>query len=114
MSREVLVVLPHSLGRDEARRRVANAVERAQASVGQGIVSSDIQWPQPDHASVNVRAMGQAVAAEIDVADTEVRVRVLLPWLLARFAGKITERIEQAGSTLKIGHDSKSGGPAKT
>jgi hypothetical protein len=42
-----------------------------------------------------------------------VRVRVLLPWLLARFAGKITERIEQAGTTLQIGHDPKPGGVGK-
>jgi hypothetical protein len=114
MSREVLVVLPHSLGREEARRRVCSAVERAQASVGQGFVTADIQWPQQDHASVNVRAMGQSVTGEIDVADTEVRVRVLLPWLLARFAGKLTERIEQAGTTLQIGHDPKPGAAGKS
>ncbi len=113
MSREVLVVLTHSLGREEARRRVASAVERAQASVGQGFVTSEIHWPQPDHASVNVRAMGQSVTGEIDVTDSEVRVRVFLPWLLARFAGKITERIEQAGATLQIGHDPKSNAPGK-
>ncbi len=111
MSREVLVVLPHSLGRVEARRRVTSAVEQAQATIGQGLVNTDVQWPREDHGTVSVRAMGQTVAAEIDVEDAQVRVRVILPWLLARFAGKITERIEQAGTTLQIGHDPK-GGPA--
>ncbi|MDP2358796.1 MAG: polyhydroxyalkanoic acid system family protein [Beijerinckiaceae bacterium] len=114
MSREVLVVLPHSLGREEARRRVTNAIERAQATLGQGLVNTDVQWPREDHGALSVRAMGQTVVAEIDIEDAQVRVRVLLPWLLARFAGKITERIEQAGTTLQIGHDPKAGAPPKT
>lgn len=113
MSREVLVVLPHSLGRQEARRRVVHAIERAQASIGQGLVNTDVQWPREDHGAVTVRAMGQTVSAEIDVEDTQVRVRVLLPWLLGRFAEKITERIEQAGTTLRIVHDNKAGPGAK-
>lgn len=110
MSREVVVVLPHSLGRDEARRRVADAIQRAQAGIGQGFVNANVQWPREDHADLQVAAMGQSVAAEIDVEDASVRVRVLLPWLLAGFAKKITDKIEQAGSTLRIGHDPKAGG----
>lgn len=113
MSREVLVVLPHSLGRQEARRRVTIAIERAQATLGQGLVNTDVQWPREDHGAVSVRAMGQTVTAEIDVEDTQVCVRVLLPWLLAGLAGKITKRIEQAGATLQIGHDPKAVGSGK-
>ncbi|MFN3890440.1 MAG: polyhydroxyalkanoic acid system family protein [Beijerinckiaceae bacterium] len=110
MSREVLVVLPHSLGRDEARRRVSAAVERARSGLGQGLVGASVEWPQTDHADVRVAALGQTVSAEIDVDDQSVRVRVLLPWLLAGFARKVTDQIESAGSTLRIGHDPKEGG----
>lgn len=114
MSREVLVVLPHSLGREEARRRVSDAMERARASLGQGIVNASAQWPNPDRADLSVGAMGQTVSAQIDVEDTQVRVRVLLPWLLAGLAGKVSERIEKAGATLQIGHDPKGqGGSSK-
>lgn len=107
MSRELLVVLPHSLGRDEARRRVSAAIERAKAGLGQGVVNTSLAWPQADRADVRVAALGQTVAAEIDVEDANVRVRVRLPWLLAGLADKISERIEQAGATLQIGHDPK-------
>lgn len=111
MSRELLVVLPHSLGREEARRRVKSAIDHAQAGLGQGIVNTSLAWPQPDRADVRVAALGHTVAAEIDVDDSNVRVRVLLPWLLAGLASKITQRIEQAGTTLRLGHDRKGGGP---
>jgi hypothetical protein len=110
MSKEMLVVLPHSLGREEARRRVSSAIASAQAGLGQGFVSANVQWSNTDHADVHVGAMGQNVTAEIDVEDAQVRVRVTLPWLLAGFGGKIAERIEQAGATLRIGHDPKSDG----
>ena len=33
-----------------------------------------------------VRALGQAAAGHVDVADDHVRVEVVLPWLLQRFA----------------------------
>lgn len=107
MSREVLVVLPHSLGREEARRRVAEAIERARAGLGQGFVSANVNWPQTDRADLSVAAMGQTIAAQVDVEDEQVRVRVVLPFLLASLAGKVTERIEQAGATLRIGRDPK-------
>lgn len=114
MSREVLVVLPHSLGRDEARRRVAEAIERARSGLGQGIVNASAHWPNADHADLSVGAMGQTVSAQIDVEDQQVRVRVMLPWLLASLAGKVSERIEQVGSVLRIGHDAKGTDPKGT
>ena len=112
MSKEILVVLPHSLGREEARRRVGEAIERARGGIGQGLINADVKWPNPDHADLSVGALGQTVSAQIDVQEAEVRVRVLLPWLLASLAGKVTERIQQAGATLQIGHDPKGQGGA--
>lgn len=113
MSREVLVILPHSRGREEASRLVANAIEQGKSSLGHGIVNADVQWPREDHGTVSVRALGQTVFTEIDVEDTQVRVRVLLPWLLSGFAGQIAQRIEQAGAGLQIAHDPKAGANPK-
>ena len=33
-----------------------------------------------------VRALGQAASGHLDVADDHVRLEVVLPWLLQRFA----------------------------
>ena len=108
MSREIVVVLPHDLSRDEARRRVVDAVERARTGFATGMVSAHVAWPAADHADIRVAALGQSVDAQIDVDDAQVRVRVVLPWFLERLAGPITERIARTGGdALKIGHTPK-------
>ncbi len=110
MSKEIIIVLPHQLGAEEARMRVADAVERARASFAESIVASDVAW-EGDHAVISVGALGQSVEARIDVEAEQVRVRVQLPWLLASLAGKITERLEKVGgAALQLGYDPK--GPA--
>ena len=47
-----------------------------------------------------VRALGQAAAGHVDVADDHVRVEVVLPWLLQRFAEVAQMAIRNRGSLL--------------
>jgi hypothetical protein len=47
-----------------------------------------------------VRAMGQAAAGNVDVADDHVRVEVVLPWLLQRFAEVAQAAIRNKGKLL--------------
>jgi hypothetical protein len=47
-----------------------------------------------------VRALGQAASGNIDVADDHVRVEVVLPWLLQRFAQAAQTAIRDRGTLL--------------
>ena len=47
-----------------------------------------------------VRALGQAVSGQVDVADDHVRVEVTLPWLLQRFAQVAQAAIKNRGNLL--------------
>jgi hypothetical protein len=47
-----------------------------------------------------VHALGQAAAGHVDVADDHVRVEVVLPWLLQRFAEVAQTAIRNRGSLL--------------
>jgi hypothetical protein len=96
MAKEITILLPHSLPREEARARVANALERARAGLLESLVSGDVSW-KDDHADVAVSALGQSVTGEIDVEAEQVRVRVALPWLLERLSGPIAQRIARFG-----------------
>ena len=44
--------------------------------------------------------MGQAAAGHVDVADDHVRVEVVLPWLLQRFAEVAQAAIRSRGKLL--------------
>jgi hypothetical protein len=47
-----------------------------------------------------VRALGQAASGRIDVGEDQVRVEVVLPWLLQRFAQAAQAAIRNRGQLL--------------
>ena len=47
-----------------------------------------------------IRALGQVAAGHVDVADDHVRVEVVLPWLLQRFAEVAQAAIRKRGNLL--------------
>ena len=98
MSKAVTVTIPHNLGRDEARRRVEAGFGDLSRHLG-GLGAVSRHW-QGDRLSFAFSAMGQAISGDIDVADTSVRLEVLLPGLLAMMAGKLKGRLQHEGQLL--------------
>jgi hypothetical protein len=47
-----------------------------------------------------IRALGQAAAGHLDVADDHVYIEVTLPWLLQRFAEVAQVAIRKRGNLL--------------
>jgi hypothetical protein len=98
MSEPLVVSIPHRLGRDEAIRRIKGGLSRAAASVP--VLSVDEERWDGDRMFFRVRAIGQAASGQIDVADDHVRLQVMLPWLLQRFAEKAQSLIRERGQLL--------------
>ena len=98
MSHPIEVDLPHNLGKDEARRRIANNVHKLQEHIPGG---AQVQsgW-SGDQLNLNIAAMGEAVNATIEVMDTKVHLRVLLPGMLGMFSGMIQAALQKKGSVL--------------
>ena len=84
MSAPLVVSIPHSLGREEAARRLKTGLTRATTNVPMLKVDEE-RW-DGDRMIFRVRAMGQAASGHVDVAEDHVTVEVVLPWLLQRFA----------------------------
>jgi Putative polyhydroxyalkanoic acid system protein (PHA_gran_rgn) len=103
MSVPLVVSIPHRLGREEARRRLRGGLSRAAASVP--VLSVDEERWDGDHMNFRVRALGQAAAGHIDVADDHVRLEVVLPWLLQRFAQLAQAVIRDRGTLLLTKND---------
>jgi hypothetical protein len=98
MSAPLVVSIPHSLGREEAMRRLKMGLSRAATSVP--MLSVDEERWEDNRMIFRVRAMGQAAAGQVDVADDHVRVEVVLPWLLQRFAEAAQAMIRSRGDRL--------------
>jgi putative polyhydroxyalkanoate system protein len=104
MSQPIEVDLPHNLGKDEARRRIANNMHKLQDHIPGG---AQVQsgW-SGDQLNLDVAAMGQSVTAAIDVMETKVHLKVLLPPMLGMFAGMIQAALQKKGSVLLEDHHS--------
>src|SRR5689334_12519805 len=102
MTQPIDVDLPHNLGKDEARRRSANNIHKLQDHIPGG---AQVQsgWTG-DQLNLDVAAMGQTVAATIDVMDSKVHRKVLLPGMLGMFAGVIQDALQKKGSVLLQDH----------
>jgi len=98
MSKPLVVSIPHSLGREEAMRRLKTGLSRAASSVP--VLSVDEERWEDNRMIFRVRALGQAAAGHVDVADDHVQVEVMLPWLLQRFAEAAQAAIRSRGNRL--------------
>lgn len=100
MERPIEVDLPHRLGKEEARRRIAGNIHKLEDHIpGGSNVSSN--W-QGDRLNLNVGAMGQTIEAEIDVEENRVRCKMTLPGMLALFARPIEAMLNAKGSELLL------------
>ncbi len=94
------VAVPHSLGRNEARRRLkARAHEIADVIPG-GMAQVGIAWPGEDRMNMEVSAMGQQVAGAMDIEDDQVVFTVSLPPALRFFEQAVRGAIADKGRKL--------------
>ena len=104
MTQPIDVDLPHKLGKDEARRRIANNIHKLEQQIPGG-AQVQSAW-SGDQLNLDVAAMGQSIAATIDVMESKVHVRVLLPGMLGIFSGIVQGALQQKGSVLLEDHRS--------
>jgi putative polyhydroxyalkanoate system protein len=102
MAQPIDVALPHKLGKDEARRRIADNIHKLQEHIPGG-AQVQAGWAG-DQLNLDLAAMGQEVTATIDVMEDKVRLRVLLPPMLGMFSGMIQAALQKKGSVLLEDH----------
>jgi putative polyhydroxyalkanoate system protein len=102
MSQPIEVDLPHNLGKDEARRRIANNIHRLTDHIPGG-AKVESGWAG-DQLNLRVQALGDSVQSTIDVEETRVRVKVMLPGMLGMFSGVIQSALQKKGNVLLEDH----------
>jgi putative polyhydroxyalkanoate system protein len=102
MSQPIEVDLPHRLGKEEARRRIADNIHKLQEHIP-GTAHVESGWAG-DQLNLSVQALGDSVQASIDVEETKVRVKMLLPGMLGMFAAPIQAVLRKKGGALLEDH----------
>ena len=99
MQRPIDVDLPHKLGKDEARRRIADNIHKLENHIPGGTSRVDATWAG-DTLNLTVHAMGQKVDAKIDVFDAKVHCQIMLPGMLSLFAAPMKRCCARRGHLL--------------
>jgi hypothetical protein len=84
MSKPLVVIIPHVLGKEEALRRLKSGMSRVLGNIP--ILTFDEQAWSGDRLNFRVRSLGQVASGTLDVADDNVRLEITLPLLLRKFA----------------------------
>ena len=90
----VEVRVPHSLGRDEVKRRLDAAVGRARDEFGEKIGDLDASWDGDERLRLLLSVMGMQIDSEVEIQASELLVRVQIPGMAGLFAGRIKQGIE--------------------
>ncbi|HLL30411.1 MAG TPA: polyhydroxyalkanoic acid system family protein [Allosphingosinicella sp.] len=98
MSNPITVDLPHKLGAEEARRRIDRNMSKLAGHIPGGAQVGS-RWTG-DRLDLDIGAMGQQIAAQVEVQETIVRLTVTLPPALAFFGGMIEPLIRSQGNAM--------------
>ena len=99
MTAPLIVSIPHRLGREEAVRRLKAGLGQARTGFNH-LMSIDEEVWNGDCLTFRLRALGQAAAGTIAVADDHLRLEVALPWLLSKLADRLVPAIRKEGTLL--------------
>ena len=93
------IAIPHSIGKDEARRRIRERSGEI-ANFVPGFASVSTNWQGEDRMNLTVGAMGQEMTGAIEVGESEVAFTVELPAALSFVEPMIRGQIEAKGRKL--------------
>ena len=94
------VAIPHSLGREEVRRRLQGGGSAIADAIPGGMAQVTSEWVDEDRLQLAINAMGQVLHGSIAIEDERVVFDMDLPLALS-FVGPIVEStIRQAGQKL--------------
>jgi hypothetical protein len=96
MTETLTVLIPHRLGKDEALRRLKSGIDQAAARFKSAFTVQEETW-NDNVLQFRVRALGQGVQGRIEIEETQVKLDVELPWLIARLAKNIQRVVQTQG-----------------
>ena len=98
MPEPIIITIAHTLGKDEALRRIKPVLGKASESFP--MLTVEVENWSGNKMDFRVRALRQAAFGTVQVADDYVRLEVTLPWLLHKFGEAVQKTIRSRGQIL--------------
>jgi hypothetical protein len=102
MAQPIKIDIPHALGKDEARRRIASGFDRLRQQMTGGLIAIGQfhdRW-EDDRLHFEGTALGQRITGRIDVNDNSVQMQFDLPEFVAAIASRIHSKLQEEGRKL--------------
>lgn len=94
------VTLPHSLGREEVRRRMHQHGHEIGSYFPPGMAQVETRWPSKDHMELLITAAGQRIEGGIEVMEDQVVIDMDLPPILGFLRGTLERAVRKHGGKL--------------
>ncbi len=98
MSDPVVIVIPHTLGKAEALRRLQPGLTALAGNAPMFTVEQET-W-NGEELTFRVSTLGQSASGSLLVGENDVRIALVLPWLLRQIAGGLETAIHERGRAL--------------
>jgi len=95
----IVVTIPHRHGKIEATRRIKTGIEDARTRYAAEFKVAEQTW-EGDRLRYRVAVLGQTVTGTVDVTDAEVRVEVVLTWLMAHLVKPAEAIVRREGEAI--------------
>jgi hypothetical protein len=92
MNKSIVVTVPHNLGADAAKSRVARGIERLRTEYLDKLARTEVNW-SGNRADMRVSALGQTLTAQLDVQNDALRIEVRLLGLLSGLMSKVQDSL---------------------
>ncbi len=94
------IAIPHTLGREEARRRMRSNSANIGSAVPGGMAEVTASWPSDDRMALGITAMGQTMEGFVDIEDDRLLFTLELPFMLSFAEPMVASLIRDQGQHL--------------
>ena len=94
------VPISHSLPKEEVRRRLRERSHEIRDFIPGGMAQVTTDWPDEDHMTLGVKAMGQGIDGQVIVEEGQVVFEVNLPPALSFVEPMVSAAIRDKGQKL--------------
>jgi hypothetical protein len=99
MPQPLTISIPHRLGRQEAKRRLASGMSRIGPELAAFVSAFDYSWDD-DRLNFRAEVLWQTITGRLEVLEEVVRIEIDLPWMMRLLGETITKRVRGRGIAM--------------